>query len=135
MNTTSIEQTTVTPIALAETKVETDALVKPAISPYKHHVLLCTGPRCAENGPAQEIYDSLWGKLKSAGIHQGPTRTKFNSISCFAACKGGPVMCVQPDGAWYYNITHANMDRIIEEHLVGGAPVQELIFHQGPNAN
>ena len=42
-------------------------------------------------------------------------------------------VAVQPDGTWYYNVTPANMDRIITEHLVGGQPVQELVFHQGPN--
>jgi len=41
-------------------------------------------------------------------------------------------MCVQPDGTWYYNVTEANMDRIIDQHLVGGQVVQELVFHQGP---
>jgi VCBS repeat-containing protein len=43
------------------------------------------------------------------------------------------VMCVQPDGTWYYNVTQANMDRIIEQHLVGGQPVTDLVFHQGPD--
>jgi (2Fe-2S) ferredoxin len=41
-------------------------------------------------------------------------------------------MCVQPDGIWYYNVTPENMDRIIAEHLVGGRPVEELVFHRGP---
>ena len=40
---------------------------------------------------------------------------------------------MQPDGVWYYNVTSANMDRIIDEHLVHGRVVQELVFHQGPD--
>ena len=66
------------------------------------------------------------------GLDEGELRVKRSRVGCFAACKGGPVMCVQPDGTWYYNVTPANMDRIITEHLVGGQPVQELVFHQGP---
>ena len=50
--------------------------------------------------------------------------------ACFAACKGGPILCVQPDGTWYYGVTEAVMDRIITEHLVGGEPVREHVFHQ-----
>ena len=48
------------------------------------------------------------------------------------ACRGGPVLCVQPDGIWYCNVTSENMDRIISQHLVGGQPVEDLVFHQGP---
>jgi (2Fe-2S) ferredoxin len=112
-----------------------DSPPKPTISPYKHYVLLCTGQRCGEEGAGQALYDSLWTKLKAAGIHEGPERTKFNSVNCFGACKGGPVMCVQPQGIWYYNVTPANLDLIIAEHLVGDQAVQELVFHQSPEAS
>ena len=41
-------------------------------------------------------------------------KTKRSRVSRFAACKGGPVICVQPDGTWYDNVTAVNLDRIIE---------------------
>jgi (2Fe-2S) ferredoxin len=44
-------------------------------------------------------------------------------------------MCVQPQGIWYYNVTPANLDLIIAEHLVGDQAVQELVFHQRPEAS
>lgn len=109
-----------------------EEVVKPKIGSYKRHLLLCTGPRCTQDGAAQELFDSLGDKFKAAGLNEGDMRVKRSRVSCFAACKGGPVMCVQPDGTWYYNVTPANMDRIIDQHLVGGQPVAELVFHQGP---
>jgi (2Fe-2S) ferredoxin len=106
------------------------APVKPKIGSYRRHLLVCTGPRCAADGQAQALFDSLGEKFKSAGLDAGPLRVKRSRVSCFAACKGGPIMCVQPDGTWYYNVTPENLDRIVEEHLCHGRTVADLVFHQ-----
>ncbi|MDE2584973.1 MAG: NAD(P)H-dependent oxidoreductase subunit E [Betaproteobacteria bacterium] len=105
---------------------------KPKIGAYRRHLLVCTGPRCTQNGEGQALFDSLGDKLKAAGLTDGELRVKRSRVNCFAACRGGPVMCVQPDGTWYYNVTSENMDRIVTEHLRDGEPVADLVFHQGP---
>lgn len=110
----------------------TEPIVKPKIGDYRRHLLICTGPRCTQQGESQALFDSLGEKFKAAGLNEGALRVKRSRVSCFAACKGGPVMCVQPDGVWYYDVTPDNMDRIIDQHLVGGQPVEELVFHRGP---
>lgn len=103
---------------------------KPKMGDYKRHLLVCTGPRCTENGEAQALFETLGDKFKAAGIDKGELRVKRTRTHCFATCKSGPIMCVQPDGVWYYNVNEANLQRIIDEHLVGGRPVEELIYHQ-----
>ena len=108
-------------------------VTKPKISHYRRHLLLCVGPRCTQDGQSQALYDSLGERFKAAGLQEGALRVKRSRVSCFAACKGGPIVCVQPDGVWYYNVTSANMDRIIDEHLVHGRVVEALVFHQGPD--
>lgn len=108
------------------------AVTKPSIGAYRRHLLLCTGPRCTQDGASQALFDSLGEKFKAAGVNEGPLRVKRSRVNCFAACKGGPVMCVQPDGVWYYDVSAANMDRIIAEHFVGGRVVDDLVFHRGP---
>ncbi|NVM77064.1 (2Fe-2S) ferredoxin [Duganella sp. SG902] len=107
-----------------------EPVIKPKIGNYHRHLLVCTGPRCSADGASQALFDSLGGKLKAAGLDAGDLRVKRSRVSCFAACKGGPIVCVQPDGTWYYNVTSDNMDRIIGDHLRDGKPVQELVFHQ-----
>ena len=109
-------------------------VVKPKIGDYKRHLLVCTGSRCTLDGASQVLFDSLGEKFKAAGLNEGELRVKRSRVSCFAACKGGPVMCVQPDGVWYYNVTPENMDRIIDQHLVNGQRVEDLVFHLGPEA-
>ena len=108
--------------------------VKPKIGSYHRHLLVCTGPRCSEDGASQALFDSLGDKLKASGLNNGPLRVKRSRVSCFAACKGGPIVCVQPDGTWYYNVTPENMDRIIDQHLCKGEKVEELVFHQAGEA-
>jgi len=112
--------------------VPADEVPRPRIGAYARHLLVCTGPRCAQGGQSQALFDSLGDKLKAAGLHEGALRVKRSRVSCFAACKGGPILCVQPDGTWYDNVTPETMDRIIDEHLCHGRPVADRVFHQGP---
>jgi (2Fe-2S) ferredoxin len=107
-----------------------DTPVKPKIGSYHRHLLVCTGPRCTADGQSQALFDSLGEKFKAAGLNEGELRVKRSRVSCFAACKGGPIVCVQPDGTWYYNVTPDNMDRIVDQHLCNGQPVEDLVFHQ-----
>lgn len=111
---------------------KTMPLEKPKMGAYKRHLLVCVGPRCTQEGEAQELFEKLGEKFKAAGIDSGALRVKRTRSHCFATCKSGPIMCVQPDGIWYYNATEANLDRIIKEHLVEGTPVEDLIYHRGP---
>lgn len=70
--------------------------------------------------------------MRALGLDQGELRVKRTRVSCFAACKGGPILCVQPDGVWYYQAQGANLMRILHEHLKEGRIVEELVFHRGP---
>lgn len=106
--------------------------VKPKMMDYQRHITVCVGPRCTENEEGQALYDLLGDKLKAAGLTREDNRVKRTRATCFGTCKIGPLLCVQPDGTWYYNVTPENLERIIDKHLVGGQKVDDLIYHQGP---
>lgn len=97
-----------------------NAVEKPNIADYRRHLLVCTGPRCTTRGESQALFDSLGAIFKAAGLDQGELRVKRSRVSCFAACRGGPILCVQPPmasgtttsrrrtcSAWYANIWSA----------------------------
>lgn len=107
-------------------------IVKPKIRAYSRQLLVCTGARCTQNGEGEALFNVLQAKLRAAGlgVNAGPARVKRTRTGCVAACQGGPIMAVQPDGVWYYNVTDDNIDRIIEQHLKQGQVVEDLVFHR-----
>lgn len=113
----------------------TDRVEKPTMMNYKRHVLVCVGAKCAAEGAGMALYDELKDKLKKAGLHNGDNRVIRSRVGCLGTCMSGPLLCVQPDGIWYYDITSEKLDRIIEQHLIAGQPVMEWVYHQGPQCD
>lgn len=67
----------------------------------------------------------------AAGVlHNSDLRVKPIRVDRLGACRSGPVMCVQPDGVWYWGVTPADLDRIIEQHQIRGCAVEDLVFHR-----
>jgi (2Fe-2S) ferredoxin len=104
--------------------------VAPSQAPYGRHIFLCIGSFCDPRGEAQALYRRLAGKLGQLGRYENPLRVKRGVTPCLGICSGGPILVVYPDGIWYHHVTEAVFDRIVTEHLMGGQPVEEYIFHQ-----
>ncbi len=98
----------------------------------KHHIFVCTS--CRINGQQKGFcfskgsVDIVQRFMEAIEENDLSSDVMITNTGCFGVCDKGPIAVVYPEGIWYGNLTDEDVDKIVEQHIMDGKPVEELMI-------
>jgi len=91
---------------------------------YRTYLMVCAGTGCVAN-QSIKVKEKLENELRKRGLED---EVSVVATGCNGFCAVGPLMVVQPDGIFYQLLKETDIPYIVEEHLIKGRPVTELLY-------
>ena len=99
---------------------------------FEAHVFCCTNRRpdghrrgsCAARG-SEKLRDYMKARARELGLDG---RVRINAAGCLDRCELGPTLVVYPEGVWYTYHSPADIDAILQTHLIEGGRVERLML-------
>ena len=90
----------------------------------RSHVMVCGGTGCTSSNSGA-IINEFELQLAQKGLDK---EVKVVRTGCFGLCEAGPVVIVYPEGAFYSHVKVEDVTRIVDEHLIKGRIVKDLLY-------
>lgn len=103
---------------------------KPLVPKYRLHVFICTndkegGKKHCGSVRGMALVDAFRNQLKDLGLQ---TEIRAQKAGCLNMCAFGPSLVVYPEGVFYGKVQPEDVTEIVQQHLIGGEPVQRLVI-------
>lgn len=99
---------------------------------FTHHIFVCCNQRspghergCCDPSGSERLRNAFKAEVERRGLKP---LVRANEAGCLDQCELGPNVVIYPQGIWYGHVQLEDVARIVEETIVGGKVLEDLLI-------